>query len=190
MNMLVCTPGRLLQHMDETPGFDCSQLQALVLDEADRILDMVGESFGLSFSSCIPFKQQICALLGVCLHSFHLDLFFLTRQSQHTNVFACHHVTNASTSSVLYPSCPCQGILSVVVEGCWMMDEAGWYAQALGSALKLNPRDWALQGFAQAVNAIIDNLPEERQTLLFSATQTKSVRCTWSFWHVQSAIAM
>lgn len=42
MNILVCTPGRLLQHMDETPGFDCMGLQALVLDEADRILDMVG----------------------------------------------------------------------------------------------------------------------------------------------------
>ena len=28
MNILVCTPGRLLQHMDETPGFDASQLQA------------------------------------------------------------------------------------------------------------------------------------------------------------------
>lgn len=41
MNILVCTPGRLLQHMDETPGFDCSNLQVLVLDEADRILDMV-----------------------------------------------------------------------------------------------------------------------------------------------------
>ena len=41
MNILVCTPGRLLHHMDETPGFDASQLQALVLDEADRILDMV-----------------------------------------------------------------------------------------------------------------------------------------------------
>ena len=40
MNMLVCTPGRLLQHMDETPGFDASQIQILVLDEADRILDM------------------------------------------------------------------------------------------------------------------------------------------------------
>lgn len=41
MNILVATPGRLLQHMDETPGFDCSGLQLLVLDEADRILDMV-----------------------------------------------------------------------------------------------------------------------------------------------------
>ena len=41
MNILVCTPGRLLQHMDESPGFDAGQLQVLVLDEADRILDMV-----------------------------------------------------------------------------------------------------------------------------------------------------
>ena len=46
MNILVCTPGRLLQHMDETPGFDASQLQALVLDEADRILDMVSQHSG------------------------------------------------------------------------------------------------------------------------------------------------
>ena len=27
LNILVCTPGRLLQHMDETPNFECSQLQ-------------------------------------------------------------------------------------------------------------------------------------------------------------------
>jgi len=41
MNVLVCTPGRLLQHMDETPGFEAGGLQVLILDEADRILDMV-----------------------------------------------------------------------------------------------------------------------------------------------------
>ncbi|KAI9497327.1 P-loop containing nucleoside triphosphate hydrolase protein [Zychaea mexicana] len=40
MNILVATPGRLLQHMDQSVGFDCDNLQALVLDEADRILDM------------------------------------------------------------------------------------------------------------------------------------------------------
>ena len=26
MNLLVCTPGRLLQHMDESPGFDATNL--------------------------------------------------------------------------------------------------------------------------------------------------------------------
>lgn len=40
MNILVATPGRLLQHFEQTPGFDASQLQILVLDEADRILDL------------------------------------------------------------------------------------------------------------------------------------------------------
>jgi len=40
MNILVATPGRLLQHFEETPGFDASQVMMLVLDEADRILDL------------------------------------------------------------------------------------------------------------------------------------------------------
>ncbi|KAG8782765.1 ATP-dependent RNA helicase dbp4 [Ceratobasidium sp. 428] len=71
MNILVATPGRLLQHMDQTVGFECDNLQLLVLDEADRILDM---------------------------------------------------------------------------------------------------------GFAKALNAIVGHLPRERQTLLFSATQTESVQ--------------
>lgn len=70
-NIVVCTPGRLLQHMDETPDFTCNSLQVLVLDEADRILDL---------------------------------------------------------------------------------------------------------GFAATLNAIIENLPEERQTMLYSATQTRSVQ--------------
>lgn len=70
-NVIICTPGRLLQHMDENPLFNCSSMQILVLDEADRCLDM---------------------------------------------------------------------------------------------------------GFEESMNAIIENLPPERQTLLFSATQTKSVK--------------
>ncbi|KAJ8402248.1 hypothetical protein AAFF_G00371130 [Aldrovandia affinis] len=70
-NIIICTPGRLLQHMDETSTFHASNLHILVLDEADRILDM---------------------------------------------------------------------------------------------------------GFADTMNAIVENLPKTRQTLLFSATQTKSVK--------------
>ncbi|KAG5673763.1 hypothetical protein PVAND_003783 [Polypedilum vanderplanki] len=71
VNIIICTPGRLLQHMDENPLFNCTSMQILVLDEADRCLDM---------------------------------------------------------------------------------------------------------GFAETMNGIIENLPPERQTLLFSATQTKSVK--------------
>ena len=52
LNILICTPGRLLQHMDETPNFDSSAVQILVLDEADRILDMVS----------LPSYDTICSL--------------------------------------------------------------------------------------------------------------------------------
>ncbi|EXJ55257.1 hypothetical protein A1O7_08183 [Cladophialophora yegresii CBS 114405] len=40
MNILVATPGRMLQHMDQTSELDIGNLQMLVLDEADRIMDM------------------------------------------------------------------------------------------------------------------------------------------------------
>jgi len=40
MNIIVGTPGRVLQHLEQTPDFDVQGLLMLVLDEADRILDM------------------------------------------------------------------------------------------------------------------------------------------------------
>ncbi|KAH8839401.1 ATP-dependent RNA helicase dbp4 [Pyricularia oryzae] len=40
MNILIGTPGRILQHLDQTHGFDVDNLQLLVLDEADRIMDL------------------------------------------------------------------------------------------------------------------------------------------------------
>ncbi|KAK3866320.1 hypothetical protein Pcinc_028142 [Petrolisthes cinctipes] len=39
-NILVCTPGRLLQHMTENPDFDTDNVQMLILDEADQCLSM------------------------------------------------------------------------------------------------------------------------------------------------------
>ncbi|KAG7705686.1 hypothetical protein KL930_003558 [Ogataea haglerorum] len=40
MNILIGTPGRLLQHMDQSATLNLTNLQILVLDEADRILDL------------------------------------------------------------------------------------------------------------------------------------------------------
>uniref|UniRef100_A0AC35UAM3 RNA helicase n=2 Tax=Rhabditophanes sp. KR3021 TaxID=114890 RepID=A0AC35UAM3_9BILA len=40
MNIIIATPGRLLQHMDENDDFRCDLLQILVIDEADRIMDL------------------------------------------------------------------------------------------------------------------------------------------------------
>ena len=73
MNMLVCTPGRLLQHMDETYGFECSGLQMLVLDEADRILDM---GFSATLSNIIENlpKERQTVLFSATLSKSVKDL--------------------------------------------------------------------------------------------------------------------
>ncbi|KZT08099.1 DEAD-domain-containing protein [Laetiporus sulphureus 93-53] len=66
MNILVATPGRLLQHMDQTIGFQCDNLQMLVLDEADRILDM-------------GFRRTLSALLSHLPESRQTLLFSATQ---------------------------------------------------------------------------------------------------------------
>ncbi|CAN6673306.1 ATP-dependent RNA helicase Hca4p [Trichomonascus vanleenenianus] len=40
LNIIIGTPGRILHHMHKSPDFDVSSLGLLVLDEADRILDL------------------------------------------------------------------------------------------------------------------------------------------------------
>lgn len=40
VNLLVATPGRLLDHLEGTQGFEWSKLRCLVIDEADRILEI------------------------------------------------------------------------------------------------------------------------------------------------------
>ncbi|KAG5310707.1 DDX10 helicase, partial [Acromyrmex insinuator] len=57
-NVIICTPGRLLQHMDENPLFNCVNMQILVLDEADRCLDMGFEKTMNSIIENLPPKRQ------------------------------------------------------------------------------------------------------------------------------------
>ncbi|KAI8317550.1 ATP-dependent RNA helicase [Colletotrichum sp. SAR11_240] len=58
MNILVCTPGRMLQHLDQTAGFDVDNLQILVLDEADRIMDMGFQSAVDALVEHLPQTRQ------------------------------------------------------------------------------------------------------------------------------------
>ncbi|KAI0161853.1 DEAD-domain-containing protein [Hypoxylon sp. FL1284] len=58
MNILVCTPGRMLQHLDQTAGIDVNNLQILVLDEADRIMDMGFQSAVDALVEHLPRERQ------------------------------------------------------------------------------------------------------------------------------------
>jgi len=59
-NILICTPGRLLQHLDQNPVFNMDNLQMLVLDEADRCLDLgFSEAVNAIVSSLPPSRQTL-----------------------------------------------------------------------------------------------------------------------------------
>ena len=40
VNLIIATPGRLLDHLQNTVGFVYRNIKALVIDEADRILEV------------------------------------------------------------------------------------------------------------------------------------------------------
>ncbi|KAJ3444055.1 atp-dependent RNA helicase ddx10-related [Anaeramoeba flamelloides] len=73
MNILVSTPGRLLQHMDESPDFQYENLKMLVLDEADLILDM-------------GFQKTLTAILDNLPNNIQTLLFSATQKQSLKNL--------------------------------------------------------------------------------------------------------
>ncbi|CAG8513052.1 8088_t:CDS:10 [Ambispora gerdemannii] len=106
MNILICTPGRLLQHMDQTVGFDCSDLQMLVLDEADRILDLGFEKTVNAIIGNLP-KQRQTLLFSATQTKSIKDLARLSLKNP--NYVAVHEKSKHSTPQRLtqhYIICP------------------------------------------------------------------------------------
>lgn len=58
VNLLVATPGRLLDHLQNTQGFVYKNLQCLVIDEADRILMQGFEDEMKQIIKLLPKKRQ------------------------------------------------------------------------------------------------------------------------------------
>uniref|UniRef100_A0A8C5LHN5 ATP-dependent RNA helicase n=1 Tax=Jaculus jaculus TaxID=51337 RepID=A0A8C5LHN5_JACJA len=58
INIIAATPGRLLDHMQNTPGFTYKNLQCLDIDEADRILDVGFEEELKQIIKLLPTRRQ------------------------------------------------------------------------------------------------------------------------------------
>lgn len=57
-DIIVTTPGRLVDHIQTTPGFDLSSLKYLVIDEADRLLNQSFQEWVSVVMKAIPNKAN------------------------------------------------------------------------------------------------------------------------------------
>jgi ATP-dependent RNA helicase DDX10/DBP4 len=106
INVMICTPGRLLQHMDQTASFHLENLQLLILDEADRLLDMGFRSTLDAIVQNLP-KERQTLLFSATQTSSVRDLARLSLQSP--EYVAVHEGALKSTPEGLtgyYIECP------------------------------------------------------------------------------------
>ncbi len=73
MSILICTPGRLLQHLQDTVAFDASHCKVLVIDEADEIILMGFMNQVTQILSYLP-KSRQTMLLSATLTTKVLEL--------------------------------------------------------------------------------------------------------------------
>ncbi|TKX20923.1 ATP-dependent RNA helicase has1 [Elsinoe australis] len=58
VNLLIATPGRLLDHLQNTPGFIYKNVRALIIDEADRILEVGFEDEMRQIVKILPSNER------------------------------------------------------------------------------------------------------------------------------------
>jgi len=87
VNLLVSTPGRLLDHLNNTRGFLVKNLQVLIIDEADRILE-------------IGFELELKEIVSLLPKNRQTMLFSATQTHTHTH-------THTHTQDVVECECSC-----------------------------------------------------------------------------------
>lgn len=107
VNILVATPGRLLDHLSNTRGFNYQRLQMLVIDEADRILDQGFEEDMHHIVKLLPKERQTVLFSATQTRKVE-DLARLAMKSNpvYTGVHDDAEVATVDTLQQGYVLCP------------------------------------------------------------------------------------
>lgn len=103
MNILVCTPGRLLQHLEQSYTFTIDTLKLLVLDEVDRILDMGFQSTVNDILSYLPQQRQTLLFSATINDSVNELARLSLNQPIHIDVNTSNHSNTTNTTNTDSP---------------------------------------------------------------------------------------
>ncbi|KAF8898369.1 P-loop containing nucleoside triphosphate hydrolase protein [Infundibulicybe gibba] len=108
VNLLVATPGRLLDHLENTKGFVYRNLRALVIDEADRILEVGFEEEMKRIISILPNENRQSMLFSATQTTKVTDLARISLRPGpvHIDVDREETTSTVSTLSQGYVVCP------------------------------------------------------------------------------------
>ncbi|KAG7099468.1 ATP-dependent RNA helicase, variant 2 [Marasmius oreades] len=108
VNLLVATPGRLLDHLQTTRGFVYRNLKALVIDEADRILEIGFEEEMKRIISILPNENRQSMLFSATQTTKVSDLARISLRPGpiHIDVARTQESSTVSTLSQGYVVCP------------------------------------------------------------------------------------
>ncbi|KAL8768767.1 MAG: hypothetical protein Q9209_005055 [Squamulea sp. 1 TL-2023] len=71
VDILVCTPGRLVEHLEHTRGFVLDHVQWLVIDEADRLLEDGFQQWVHTVMPALERQNPPNAMESLMMHKFH-----------------------------------------------------------------------------------------------------------------------
>ncbi|KZV77610.1 DEAD-domain-containing protein [Peniophora sp. CONT] len=108
VNLVVATPGRLWDHLQDTKGFVYRNLKALIIDEADRILEVGFEEQMKKIIALLPKEERQTMLFSATQTTKVQDLARISLRPGPL-LIDVHGAENASTVSTLsqgYVVCP------------------------------------------------------------------------------------
>ena len=94
MNILIGTPGRILQHMAESYMFTADNLKILVIDEADRILDEGFEDELIKIINYLPKNRQTLLFSATLTRNLKRLVKIHMRSPEYINISNTDNVLN------------------------------------------------------------------------------------------------
>merc|ERR1712029_1029702 len=169
-HIIIATPGRLVDHLENTKGFKLNKLKYLVLDEADRILNMDFEKEVDKILSCLPkagrrnmlfsatMTKKVAKLQRASLTNpvkvevsskyqtvDKLKQYYLFKPASDKEIYLVHLINEMAGNSFIIFSSTCNATMKLAL----MLRSLGYGAVPLNGQMSQDKRSGMLKKFKQ-----------------------------------------